>query len=162
MVVTASASESASPIRIWKWNPEASSSKQKEKGGNWSMMAVLEWAIKFVIVMAAAAYFLAVIREQVCAYADVCILLPQISKEETMIGRMSAQDRSKGGMGDEEMRQYIRHEMMMEMSTMMMQARDAAEAHISKRNVESSGKRGPESIVKRKDASTKKMDIIVV
>jgi len=62
MIATASASSiGQTAIRIWEW--KAPKKSKASNGRTWSIAVTLEWLLKAVVVMAASAYFITVIRE---------------------------------------------------------------------------------------------------
>lgn len=62
LIATASASSiGQTAIRLWEW--KAPKKSNASNGGAWSIARTFEWFLKAMVVMAAAAYFINVIRE---------------------------------------------------------------------------------------------------
>ena len=62
MIATASASSiGQTAIRLWEW--KAPKKSKVSNGKTWSIAVTPEWLLKAVVVMAASAYFINVIRE---------------------------------------------------------------------------------------------------
>jgi hypothetical protein len=63
LIATASASSvGQTAIRLWEW--KAPKKSKASNGRTWSIAVTFEWFLKAVVVMAAAAYFINVIRGQ--------------------------------------------------------------------------------------------------
>lgn len=64
LIATASASSiGQTAIRLWEW--KALKKSKASKGRIWSIAGTLEWLLRAVVVMAASAYFINIIREHV-------------------------------------------------------------------------------------------------
>jgi hypothetical protein len=62
LIATASASSiGQATIRLWEW--KAPKKSKASKGRTWCIAGAFEWFLKAVVVMAATAYFINVIRE---------------------------------------------------------------------------------------------------
>ena len=62
LIATASASSiGQTVIRLWEW--KAPKKAKTSNGGAWSIAKIFEWFLKAMVVMAATAYFINVIRE---------------------------------------------------------------------------------------------------
>lgn len=65
-IATASASASSpTSIRLWEWKPPVNDNKQSNKHNAWTLRRIVEGMLKVIIVIAAAAHFLHMIRGQV-------------------------------------------------------------------------------------------------
>jgi len=65
-IATASASTSgASPIRVWQWTPPVSDKRPNNKHAAWTLGRVVEAMLKLIVVIAAAAHIIHIIRGQV-------------------------------------------------------------------------------------------------
>ena len=65
-IMIASASTSGpSPIRVWQWTPPVNDKRPSDKHSTWTLGRVIEAMLKVVVVIAAAAHIIHVIREQV-------------------------------------------------------------------------------------------------
>lgn len=66
LIATASASGTGqTAIRLWEWKAPKKSTSKPSNGRTWSIAGTFEWFLKAVVVMAATAYFINVIREQI-------------------------------------------------------------------------------------------------
>lgn len=56
-IASASASSNGpSPIHIWRWTPNDRANKDRNDDGGWSAIMVMEFIIKVIVIVAAAAY----------------------------------------------------------------------------------------------------------
>jgi len=63
LIATASASSiGQTAIRLWEW--KAPKKSKVSNGRTWSTAGIFEWFLKAVVVLAATAYFITIIREQ--------------------------------------------------------------------------------------------------
>jgi len=66
IIATASSSSSgSSSIRLWQWRPPVDDIKRGSQNIGWSLNGIVEGLLKVIIVIAAAAYFIDIIRGQV-------------------------------------------------------------------------------------------------
>lgn len=63
-IASASAtSNGPSPIHIWRWTPKGRANKDQNDDGGWSVIMVMEFIIKTIVIVAAAAYVRELSRE---------------------------------------------------------------------------------------------------